>query len=294
MIFEYAVSPNLFSNKEGIKFLRQSFGIDEGRLISEIPKKKWKQIVLQKINDSENPPVMKKSLKEATRKIFKSGVLYKRDTLPKEIFSQWLDYAIIVHGERAFRAIIIDPTESCSQSNSFVLSADLELFDSTLWKNPKDIIVERNAKTMINTIKPLIDCSGEILLIDRNFRPNVLRFRNVLFEIIDIVLKRKYSPFVKKISYHVGDQYSETLKKDCERYIKNELPSGFKVEITIWPKEELHDRFILTNIGGVSFGQGLDEFHGHGPKDIRISLLSSLTYQNLWKKFKTKETNFSF
>ena len=53
----------------------------------------------------------------------------------------------------------------------------------------------------------------------------------------------------------------ETFRQECEQHLPSILPPGATLTIHRWKNrvEKLHNRYILTNIGGVLFGAGLDE-----------------------------------
>lgn len=290
MIFEFAVSPELFTYWQDVRFLIASFGREEGRLISEIPRKKWKTLVLQAIKRSDNGEVMKKRLKEAATRLIKRA-LYTRQTAPEVDTSSWLAAALAAHEQRPFRAILVDTYDG---DRGDVLTNDIGLADHPLWQIPKDVSVDRDAVTMIGVIQSVLDCAGEMVLVDRNFRPDQQRFRNVLIRIMVALSTRPHGPRIRKVVYHAGDDISKDhLETQCRSCIGTLIPVGMTLEIIVHPRDELHDRFVLTDIGGVSFGQGLDESLGSGPEKVLISRLSDSTYKEWWRKCKSKPATFS-
>ena len=290
MIFEFAVSPELFTDWRDVRFLEESFGKDKGRLISEIPRKKWKPLVLQAINKSGNGPVMRSSMKRAANRLIKKA-LYTRQTTPEMEASEWIAAAIAAHEQRPFRGIIVDTYDG---DRDDVLTNNIGLADHPLWQIPKDESVNREAVNMIGVIQSVLDCAGEVVLVDRNFRPDQQRFRNVLVRIMISLSTRLHGPRIRKIEYHVGDDISKVhLETQCRSCIGTLIPAGMTLEIIVHPRDELHDRFVLTDIGGVSFGQGLDESLGSGPTKVLISRLSDSTYKEWWRKCKSKPTTFS-
>ena len=290
MIFEFAVSPELFTDWQDVRFLVASFGREEGRLCSEIPRKKWKALVLQAIKCSDNGEVMKKRLKEAASRLIKRA-LYCRQATPEVDTTDWLAAALVAHELRPFRAIIVDRYEG---GRDDVLACDLRLIDHPLWKVSKDESVDRSTATMVGVIQAVLDCAGEVVLVDRNFRPEQQRFRNVLIHIMVSLATRPHGPHIGKIVYHVGDDIAMGhLETQCRTCIAAHIPAGMTLEIIVHPRDELHDRFVLTDIGGVSFGQGLDESLGSGPAKVLISRLSDTTYKEWWRKCKSKPATFS-
>ncbi|MEK8020101.1 MAG: hypothetical protein VSS75_024780 [Candidatus Parabeggiatoa sp.] len=53
-----------------------------------------------------------------------------------------------------------------------------------------------------------------------------------------------------------------------------------------WPKDEMHNRYILTDIGGVLFGTGLDDDNdGESTSTDDVTLLDESAYKQHWKKY---------
>lgn len=290
MIFEFAVSPELFTGWQDVRFLLSSFSPEEGRLVSEIPRKKWKSLVLRAIKRSENGEVMKKRLKEAANRLIKRA-LYTRQAAPEVDTPEWLAVAIAAHEQRPFRAILVD---SYNGGREDVLINDINLTDHPLWRVPKDESIERTTATMIGVIQSMLDCAGEVMLVDRNFRPDQQRFQNVLIRIMESLATRPHGPHIGIIVYHVGDDIANNhLELQCQTHIRPRMPAGMTLKIAVHPHDDLHDRFVLTDIGGVSFGQGLDENLGAGPEKVLISRLSDITYKEWWRKCKSTPATFS-
>lgn len=305
MIFEYAVSPEYFSNIESIKNIRDNFGIESGRIISEIPCKKWKEIVFNIIKKSENQDAQKKKMLNTIISMQKKKTIYKRNEkieLHNEDWQDfneklWIEYTKSTHAIRPFKAII---TEDCEETMCLSLN-DFDRNDSPLWHNPHDIIIKREHKTMIDIVKPILDCAKEVILVDRNFDPSQARFRFVLIELMKTLANRTYSPFIRSMVYHTGDirRYhknncitKELFPEYCRKHLQKEIPYGMKLKVAIWSKDELHDRFILTDICGVNYTNGLDESLGHNSETTHAVRLSMDSYDNEWKKFTNKKADF--
>lgn len=276
MIYEYAISPSLFKDPDKVMYWRATLGKDKGRLISDIPKKKWLRTAYEEINNSGHQPVARKSLKERTRKIFEASK-YIRTEQPNPDLDEWFKNSCAAHDVRPFRAIIV---EGSNYENDSVLPKDLDLDDHDLWKNPNSIRVNRSAAEMIGSVHSMLECANELILIDRNFKPEESRFRNVLAKILRDLHTSPYGPIINTIYYQVGDRLSENeLERLCRRHILPMIPEGKKVSFCIRPWDDLHDRFILTNIGGVSFSVGLDENLGGGVPEVRIVRLNDEDYK---------------
>jgi len=69
--------------------------------------------------------------------------------------------------------------------------------------------------------------------------------------------------------------------------IPDRLPAGFQVEFVRWKQkqggEKLHNRYVLTDLGGVSLGVGLDE--GEPGESDDLLLLPRPQYEHRWSQY---------
>jgi hypothetical protein len=61
------------------------------------------------------------------------------------------------------------------------------------------------------------------------------------------------------------------------------VPAGLTLRIVRWDKEDLHNRYVLTERGGLKFGQGLDE--GTNPPTDVVNLLGERVHEEIWKDY---------
>lgn len=296
MVYEYAVDPSLCCKIDKMCFIMEAFGKDKGRLISEVKKDQWSRMVRKAIKSSDNRPREKHSLIEALRKISKKQKAIFCRNLQIE-YSDWLDLTQQAHKIWPYRGILVEQYDG---NDDQYLIQDIYLNDNSYWKADTSNSVDRNAAAMVQAVSPFLEVSREVILVDRNFRlenPNGTfadRFKNVLIEFMNCIAHKKYGPSVNKLTYHLGqnkiteinDSVIKNLERLCNKYLKDDIPSGFKLEIALWPWSELHDRFILTEIGVVKFGQGLDE---SGRGKVILTRLSSDEHSEQWEKFKQKK-----
>ena len=290
MIFEFAISPSLCTNYKDLQLFHQTFGRGEGRLFSDIPRKKWMRLARQEIKASDNGQVMKKRLVAAVERLSRKA-LYRRNHVPNTGEKPWIEHAIAAHEDRPFKAILID----CYNGNEeCIISCEQDFIDDSRWVIPLDSEVERTAAEMIQAIRPMLDCAREVVLIDRNFDPDKYRWRQFLIELTSFLSRRTFSPSIGKIDFHFGDDISvNQLQLLCSKHIAGDLPAGMKVNFFVWPRDELHDRYVLTDVGGVRFGIGLDVWDGSGPEKVEVSRISEETRLRWWALCKNKTTSFT-
>ena len=69
------------------------------------------------------------------------------------------------------------------------------------------------------------------------------------------------------------------------------MPDDITLKIIVWQSHhELHNRYVLTNPGGISFHHGLDD----GPGTDELSLLSRDSYINRWRQYQKCTSPFTF
>ena len=251
MIYEFAISPALCTNYRDLRFFLQTFGCGEGRLFSDIPRKKWMRMARQEIKASENGQVEKKRLSVAVEKLARKA-LYQRNVVPELADEPWLAHVLAAHADRPFKAILTDTEKG---ADACILSCGQDFTDDTRWKIPLDAAVERTAEKMIQAIRPMLDCAREVVLIDRNFDPDKYRWRQFLIKLAEFLSGRPFSPAIGKIDFHFGDRISShQLQVLCANHITTKMPADMKVNCFVWPSDELHDRYVLTDVGGIRFG----------------------------------------
>ena len=86
----------------------------------------------------------------------------------------------------------------------------------------------------------------------------------------------------------------EHFKTGCRERLPREFPAGQAVVIRRLGErtsgEKLHNRYILTELGGVSLGAGLDEREAGATDDV--NLLDSDQYHRRWAQYAGKPPAF--
>ncbi len=287
MIYEYAISPALFNSEDRVALLVTSLGMEHGRLVSDYPKGKWEQLVRQVIKNSSLGDAQRKTWTECLISLRRQGVVISRMSPTWDSEKTWVDNAVDEHQRSVFRAIVDEkPHHACRE----VVSIGVPLATSALWEVKGSQHVARQASVMVNQMKGLLDISRSIVLIDRNFLIDG-RFTNVLSRLAAYVESEKMGPRVTQIKYVVSDQnyQSAELERRCKETLPALLPSGVSVKFFVKQKSKLHDRFVLTELGGLYFGQGLDEGQG----DVLVNRLGYVAWAKEWGEW-NKDIYHSF
>lgn len=266
MIYEYAVSPALFNSTDNIAFIHEAFGLDNGRLISEYPRKrKWIQLARHFIEKTAKDDYEKSQLKELLIALEKRA-LYDRQGAQWDENKNWLDNVLNENARRAFRGILNHQSATNDHSVMTVSST----WCSPNWKNPPSLSISRTAASIVSSVMPLISLSSTLILIDRNFEPNDARFSKVLIEFAEQLLRQTHQPKITQIKYVTTYESDKNLPRsfnifesECKAHLESLIPRGISVKFIVKVKKLLHDRFILTNRGCIQLGIGLDEGDGN-------------------------------
>lgn len=296
MIYEYALEPSTFTDESMACFILEAFGRDKGRLISETKKEHWVRLVRDAIRTSGNKTIARQKLKEALKILVKKQkALYCRHQQIKG--TDWLNIVEKNHSNWPYRGIFLEQYDG---KEKHYLTRDIHLNKNPIWAAPTSITIKREPEAMVMAVAPMLINAKEIMLVDRNFkfedgRGNAIkRYKNVLIEFLSFLASKPYGPSVYKVTYHIGiDRVYHINKTDLKhlktlgnKYIKNDLPHGFKLELAVWPWDKLHDRYVLTDIGAIKYGHGLDQFNGSNRETVNLNRQSNADHVSLWSEFK--------
>jgi hypothetical protein len=279
MLFEFGVEPNLITTWKDFRYFVEGFGVPNGRLISRFPLR-WKRMVYDAIPRATGD-VERKKIEEGLvgidNKLMKSGRAY-------EPAQDWLSNAEGSHAITPFRAVL---STTNPRNQAFILQGDNVKDSNPLWKVPTRDVVNRDANHMASKVAQLLRLSNRVVFIDPHFDSRELRFRRPLLAFVEAA-KRSDGSYPTTIELRSGTpgtpMWFEGL---CRANLPNWIPVGIDIAITILEEqaggEKLHNRYILTDIGGVKFGIGLDE--GDPGQTDDIDLLDENQYQQRWQQY---------
>lgn len=281
MIYEYAVSPKLFSSEQHATFLYQAFGPDAGRLLCEFPRKRWLQLAVALIKADVADGELQKKLLTAVTALAKIAVSRQGEQWENNL--SWINNAIIEHGRIPFRSIL---WEGPGQPHASTRTPSITLCNEAEWKAQPSIHVQRTAVEMVRPIGDLLQLSRRVVLVDRNFNPADGRWVNVLLETVRILRGSPRQPRVDHLRLilsnmnKIPDDAFERLARDS---IAPRLPEGMSIRFHLKMSNRLHARYVLTDIGGVQFADGLDEGVNAGVPPTMITRLSYDSHRIEWE-----------
>ena len=278
MFYEYAIDPELAAtwyDRKKFKDYKNAFCMDNGRIISSWPMDnltKWKKLVRDAFERqiSKNDPKYELAYSLLTQHLsyISEAIIIRQRRLSFD--GDWLEETEYEHNLRHFRCIL---SLSNPREKSFVVTAkevDDDLFlgdkDVECWKTPITPCVPRTVFEFTKVVAPLLRNCRHAVFVDPHFDPLKSRFLNPIKEMLAIQMSKSCDSSTIQAEIHVdGTKIKKEVDdflKDCDLHLPKIIPSGRKLRIVLWKQmdngERLHNRYILTDIGSVSFGTGLD------------------------------------
>jgi len=274
MFREYAIEPEAISTWEQFRFLDSLFGWSQGRLISELPSS-WRLDVIKNIHR----PIEQAKV---TEKMRNWHLLNRKASDLFNSTEQWFVNALVEHGRLNFEKIVVKnlPTPA----NHLL---DFDDFDSTTLHSP-DGIVPRQAKDMALAMKLLLQTGKVIKFIDPHFDLTKKRFLKPFTEFVQTIVASPY----KRDSFHIEiytgakHEYEANEKaKDITLKIGSLTKlAGIKIFIYILKNDQMHNRYVMSELTGVTWPNGLDESSNQGDNDC-VSIMQQAEYDKLFKVY---------
>lgn len=289
MIHEYALEPEVVASwhdRGKFRFFIDQFGYGAGRVVGMYPSKtNWRKHVWAAL-DAEFSPTDKDRTRmvEIVKKLIASKV--QRVGSEWNGALDWLTNAESEHLRKPFHAILA--RENPRNNETVMLEADILERGAAGWDAPHSTVVQRSAESMAECVAPMLRCATRILFVDPYFRANKQRFRKPLAAFLRQVSPQATTEIHASASYEdapSGEHFRNESECDLQRH--SVIPDGRELKVYRWRNreggEKMHNRYVLTDIGGVQFGTGLDE--GEEGTTDTVSRLSAEPYEKLYQDY---------
>lgn len=280
MLHEYALDPQAISTWQTFRYFVDRFGVHHGRMIARFPKR-WERMVYD--TTLGRGEIERKRIEEGLIQI-KAKLLRQSRSYDSEL--SWLENAETQHRTHPFHAIIACSNASCTAA---VLIADEVCETTELWNIPSQIHAPRIAEEMARRVQPFLAASSEVLFVDPHFNPDELRFRRSLEHFVEqtIAANRQLTRIEYHLKYDDNKPSSEYFANQCKNKLPSLIAAGIELRLIRWKQRtdgrEIHARYILTEIGGISFDPGLDE--GEIGELVQLTLLEPSIYKQVWTDY---------
>lgn len=256
MIYEYALEPEMvaaWGDRVNHRYFIREFGSAQGRLLSRYPKK-WAKKVWDSFAGGSD--MDKARLTELLARL--QETMIKRNDFVWDENATWLDNAGQEHARHPFRAVL---ARNNPAGRPEILCEDgLSVTLCPRWDSPHGITVNRKAPEMATAVRQMLACCRWVKFIDPHLWPGKSSYKDSLQAFMEILASNRPVSPPESIEIHTK-QLDSTSDIILVRF-QEIIPSGLSVTLYQWQErpsgQRLHNRYILTDLGGVSFHHGLD------------------------------------
>jgi hypothetical protein len=285
MLFEYAIEPAAICNFERVRFFLGSMGVPHARLIARYPKK-WERMVLESLP---------RDCGEVERKRIEEGLLVLRPAcigaMRQYVYeTPWVSNATNEHKKLPFQAVIVNqggvPCPGVLEYDSLGPAAPL-------WNVHPTRSVSRTAEAMAEAIAPLLRIAQDVAIVDSYFKPDVKKYQEMVQRFWKAAMDGRGGTILTRFVLHTCVQRGwdridpEAFVDSCSRHLPEFVPPSKRMKVIIWEErdagEEFHNRYCLTDRGGVFMGKGIDR--GQAGQTDDWSILSNDHSQMRRKQF---------
>ena len=286
MIHEFAVEPEVMATWQHFQSLWDDFGVGKGRLLVEYPGN-WRRRIHELAPKLSAPvkanAISSKISAQRHKFIGARGRPYEPERL-------WLANAKDQQASALpFRAIV---AHSDALASADVLVAGDFDRDAEPWKVHTQLMCPRKAGEMVGAARPLLTTARELILVDPHFDGNARRFTRTLAEFVGqrTSWSRLELHTAMRTPYDArGQQVNLTAA------LARHIPRGTTLTVFFWQSrpggEQMHARYLLTEMGGMHFDFGLDEDES-GTGTTQVTLLEHEFFLRLRRDFAPSGTTF--
>lgn len=274
MFHEYAIEPDVISGWHAARYFLDAFGPGKGRFLATYPKR-WRKLVFLSLScgDRDKKRVVEKLAQMDTRAFSRRP----SDTYDPE--QPWLVSAEVEHLRAPFRAIIA----RASNGQAHVLEADEVDESHQLWRAESGQLVPRDTSAFAQAVGLLLRLSKHVVIVDPYFRADHgAKLQSVA------ALRAAADQVPAGFEVHATDQisYSE-FKRHAQRAVPPVLSRGARITFHCWSKAtagvRFHNRYLLTDIGGVQFGDSIER--GEAGHEDRLSIIGETDRARLMAQY---------
>lgn len=296
MLHEFAINPRAMTNFDRVSRFIEACGPGSPRLIANFPHGGWLKLAITSCAAAGLNVASLKKIEIVIETAIKRGRFMSRGR-PYDDTATWIDCAIKEHGRLPFRAIVsgsdLNPQAGC-------LSVDADLSENKSWNPPRSATVERSTAELVGAIAPMLHLARRVILIEPYFDIGDRSFTDPIRAML--LAASSKPPRLEEVHLHIANRFDGLrayLERDRLADLERLVPDGVTGRVFIWQKEiiptdpnakdKLHDRFLLTDRGGVQIGWGFKTERG---SKTTISLLDDGTCQSLEKDVASDSRRF--
>ena len=300
MIHEYAIEPELavsWNTLDKIEIFKNKIGLGTGGIIANCPQN-WFDLALNLLEKKYSRSASEMDFARAIvliEEIYKTRI--NHDKLKWDDSKNWIQNILQENKRKAFDAILVNKNPT---GNNKLLTETQFLKSNLNNINAKfEQTISRDFNSILSCVEPFLKYPTRVKFVDPYLRVSDTRYSNLIKRYLEIIAQNYenstveiYTAFkesngiletkVRKAEKNKLKQFSKLIPQGVIKlfYLKNERPNIF------------HNRFILTNIGGIQFGYGLDCPLKMTKADDQVVRLQADTYLKLNDRYSSETTFF--
>lgn len=256
MIYEYALEPEMVASWGSLhkRFFSREFGLGQGRVVSRYPKS-WSKMVWDSFAGGSD--MDKKRLEELLVRV-NDTMVKRKESCWDNSMNGWLENALVEHDRYPFKAILA--RNNPANRPQIICEDELAAASCPQWDTPHGIVVNRKAPEMAAAIEMMLARCRWVKFIDPYFSQTKKGHKQSLSVFLDLLKRARAvgSPEIIEMHSSGNGATADFLNNFYEKII----PAGLQVTLFQWQEkpggQKLHNRYILTDLGGVVFNHGLD------------------------------------
>lgn len=291
MIHAFALQPELvatWGRRSEYRFIHDKFGIGTPRAMLELPSfTKWKRAVYRAANDLDLSQEDLLRLAELFR-VFSEHKCRRADAVYDGVLT-WLENGEREYDRRPFAGILA--IENPRAHEAVLLGDDLKMTDAR-WARSPGATAHRTPEGLATALTAMLVNCRVLHLVDPHFGPENARHRRVLEALMEVLATNGASPELVRV-HCLAKSTLDFFEGEAAR-MASRLPQGITVEFRRWKQraggDRLHNRYVLTDLGGVSLGVGLDA--GADGETDDLLLLPHEQYVRRWAQYAEEDGSF--
>ena len=295
MLHEYAVDPALVATwvdrKDGRYFIKE-FGPGSPRIIACYPGR-WKKQAWKAFDRSTNGnQIDRQRMVELVAKL-SNRMVQRRNTEWRSELS-WTHNAIEEHRRIPFHAILA--ADNPMRNPSILVAGDVD-DENQQWNLPRSRTTPRRSHHIADLMRDMLRAAVDIVFIDPYFTPRRPQYVDVIGACVWASRERRPvgdSRIRILGAVRENGEESEFFEDGCRQRLPPVLPVGQEVTVCRLSNrpggEKLHNRYVLTEHGGVMFPAGLDE--GPAGTTDDLALLEREPYIERWTQYAKNSPSF--
>lgn len=289
MIHEYALEPELvatWGNRRDFRYFIEKFGLGQPRIVSRYPEE-WRSLTWEAFQAHRAGNDVERTRMEVLLSRLSERMVYRHNYVwgPEHT---WLENAQREHARIPFHAIL---ARANSSGHPRTLIAE-ELSDTTVpWIAPRGVTVARSANEMATVVAAMLRIADVVIFVDPYFRPERSANRRPLEAFLRAIVRARPLQLPARVEVHLllhedRSGTREFFEDQCRRNLPRCIPDGMRLILSRLRErpggQRLHNRYILTDVGGLVFGAGLDD--GAEGETDDVSLMDRSQYELRWSQ----------